>query len=92
MRRLAACAAEQHDHLAIERRNIVGLAAGDEVAIDDGLLIDPLRTGIMQVGSSGQGYVEYAVILLLVVVVLVVLLIFIGPQIASMFQGIENNL
>ena len=42
--------------------------------------------------SSGQGYIEYAVILLLVVVVLVVLLIFIGPQIASMFQGIENNL
>jgi Flp pilus assembly pilin Flp len=42
--------------------------------------------------SSGQGFIEYAVILLLVVVVMVILLIFIGPQIASMFQGIENNL
>jgi Flp pilus assembly pilin Flp len=42
--------------------------------------------------SRGQGYVEYAVILLLVVLVMVVLLVFLGPQIASLFQGIENNL
>ena len=40
----------------VERRKIIGLPAGDQVAVDDDLLIDPLATGIADVGlHAGPG-------------------------------------
>ncbi|MGZ3584624.1 MAG: Flp family type IVb pilin [Ktedonobacterales bacterium] len=42
--------------------------------------------------SKGQGLVEYALIIALVAVVVIGTLILLGPQIASIFQNISNNL
>jgi pilus assembly protein Flp/PilA len=47
---------------------------------------------IMRRGSAGQGLVEYALIIALVAVVVIGTLILLGPQIASIFQNISNNL
>ena len=38
--------------------------------------------------ASGQGLVEYALILVLVAVVVIVVLVLLGPQIADVFGGI----
>lgn len=40
----------------------------------------------------GQGLVEYALIIALVAVVVVATLILLGPQIASIFKNVSNNL
>jgi hypothetical protein len=37
------------DNLLAESRNIVRLAAGDEVSVDDDLLVDPVRAGVLEV-------------------------------------------
>jgi pilus assembly protein Flp/PilA len=42
--------------------------------------------------SRGQGLVEYALIIALVAVVVIGTLILLGPQIASIFKNISNNL
>ncbi len=42
--------------------------------------------------SRGQGLVEYALIIALVAIVVIGTLILLGPQIASIFQSISNNL
>lgn len=42
--------------------------------------------------SRGQGLVEYALIIALVAIVVIGTLILLGPQIASIFQNISNNL
>ena len=40
----------------VERREIIGLPAGDRIAVDDDLVIDPLATGIADVGlHAGPG-------------------------------------
>ena len=47
--------AEQADHRLVEGRDVVGLAARHEVAVHDGLLVDPLRAGFSRsVCSDGQ--------------------------------------
>ena len=38
------------DHLCVERRDIVRLAAGDDALIDDHLLVDPMTARISDVG------------------------------------------
>jgi pilus assembly protein Flp/PilA len=42
--------------------------------------------------ARGQGLVEYALIIALVAIVVIATLILLGPQIASIFQNISNNL
>lgn len=42
--------------------------------------------------GKGQGLVEYALIIALVAIVVIGTLILLGPQIASIFQNISNNL
>jgi hypothetical protein len=42
-----------HD-LGVERGEVVGLAARDESVVDHDLLIDPLRTGVAQVGLEAR--------------------------------------
>lgn len=42
--------------------------------------------------ESGQGLVEYALIIALVAVVVIGTLILLGPQIQSIFGNISNNL
>jgi pilus assembly protein Flp/PilA len=42
--------------------------------------------------SRGQGLVEYALIIALVAIVVIATLILLGPQIASIFKNISNNL
>ncbi len=42
--------------------------------------------------SRGQGLVEYALIIALVAVVVIGTLILLGPQIASIFDNIHQNL
>jgi pilus assembly protein Flp/PilA len=42
--------------------------------------------------EHGQGLVEYALIIALVAIVVIGTLILLGPQIASIFQNISNNL
>lgn len=42
--------------------------------------------------TRGQGLVEYALIIALVAIVVIGTLILLGPQIASIFQNISNNL
>ncbi len=42
--------------------------------------------------ERGQGLVEYALIIALVAVVVIATLILLGPQIASIFKNINNNL
>jgi pilus assembly protein Flp/PilA len=41
---------------------------------------------------SGQGLVEYALIIALVAIVVIATLILLGPQIAAIFGNISNNL
>lgn len=41
---------------------------------------------------KGQGLVEYALIIALVAIVVIGTLILLGPQIASIFQNVSNNL
>src|SRR5690606_472931 len=40
---------EDLDDLAVEARDVGRLAAGDEVPVDDDLLVDPVRAGVTQV-------------------------------------------
>ena len=42
--------------------------------------------------TRGQGLVEYALIIALVAIVVIATLILLGPQIASIFGNISNNL
>ncbi len=42
--------------------------------------------------SNGQGLVEYALIIALVAIVVIATLVLLGPQIASIFKNISNNL
>lgn len=42
--------------------------------------------------DRGQGLVEYALIIALVAIVVIAALILLGPQIASIFKNINNNL
>lgn len=42
--------------------------------------------------ARGQGLVEYALIIALVAIVVIGTLILLGPQIASIFKNISNNL
>jgi pilus assembly protein Flp/PilA len=42
--------------------------------------------------GRGQGLVEYALIIALVAIVVIGTLILLGPQIASIFKNISNNL
>ena len=42
--------------------------------------------------AFGQGMVEYALIIALVVMVVLAALILFGPQLASIFKNINNNL
>ncbi len=41
---------------------------------------------------SGQGLVEYALILVLVVLVVIVVITFLGPWIGNVFSNVVNNL
>src|SRR5688500_3999281 len=45
-----AALAEHLDQLAVERRQVRGLAARHQAAIHHDLLVDPLRAGVHQVG------------------------------------------
>ena len=38
------------DDLLAERRNVVRLAAGDDVAVENHLLVNPVRPGILEIG------------------------------------------
>ena len=40
----------------------------------------------------GQGLVEYALIIALVSIVVIAALMLLGPHIASIFKGVNNNL
>ena len=42
--------------------------------------------------EKGQGLVEYALIIALVAIVVIATLILLGPQIASIFKNISNNI
>ncbi len=42
--------------------------------------------------DRGQGLVEYALIIALVAIVVIGTLILLGPQIASIFKNVSNNL
>ena len=42
--------------------------------------------------ESGQGLVEYALVLVLVAVVVIAVLTLLGPQIANVFSRINNGL
>src|SRR5438105_10647995 len=53
-------AAEDVDHGFIECGNIVGLAGGNKVAIDDRWLVDPLRAGVMKIGFQRRPGSDFA--------------------------------
>ena len=38
---------EQLDYLAVKCGNIIGLAAGDQITVDDGFLIDDIGSSIL---------------------------------------------
>jgi hypothetical protein len=38
---------ESLDHLAVKGRDIIGLAAGDQITVDDGFLIDDIGSSIL---------------------------------------------
>jgi pilus assembly protein Flp/PilA len=42
--------------------------------------------------SRGQGMLEYALIIALVAVVVIAALVLLGPQIANLFNQVNNNL
>lgn len=42
--------------------------------------------------SRGQGMLEYALIIALVAVVVIAALVLLGPQIANLFNAVNNNL
>jgi hypothetical protein len=42
------------DHLGDERREVVGLATGDQAVVDVDLLVDPLGAGVAQVGLEAR--------------------------------------
>ena len=42
--------------------------------------------------SRGQGMLEYALIIALVAVVVIAALVLLGPQIANIFNSVNNNL
>jgi len=48
--RLPARLAEKGDHLAVEGRNVVRLAAHDKVAVNHRFLIHPLPAGVADIG------------------------------------------
>jgi acyl transferase domain-containing protein len=45
-----AGSAEHPDHFPIERRDVAGTAARDQIAVDDDLLIHPVRSGVLEIG------------------------------------------
>src|SRR5271168_249395 len=45
---------EQLDHLAIERRDVVGAAAGHQVPVDHHFPIDPVRSSVLEIGLEGR--------------------------------------
>ena len=47
-------AGEEREQGVVERRQVVGLAARDEVAVDDDLLVDPVGAGVAQVGLQAR--------------------------------------
>jgi DNA ligase D len=49
---LAPRTCEQLDHRAVKSRNIIRLAAGDQITVDDCFLIDDIRSGVLQIGSD----------------------------------------
>jgi pilus assembly protein Flp/PilA len=42
--------------------------------------------------ESGQGLVEYALILILVVMIVMVVLVFLGPAVGNMYSNILHNI
>jgi dUTPase len=46
---LSAAGPEQRDHFAAERRQIVRLAASNEIAVDNDLAVGPFRPGVLEV-------------------------------------------
>ena len=50
------------------------------------------RMGIKSIMQSGQGLVEYALILVLVAVVVTIALALLGPSIGNVFSGIVANI
>ncbi len=51
---LVAALAELLDHLLVERRDVVRLAARDDAVVDDDLLVDPVAAGVVDVGLEGR--------------------------------------
>src|ERR1700722_9803147 len=51
---------ERFDHRVVKRRDIVGFAAGNELAVGDDLLVDPVGTGVFEIGPErrprGDGF------------------------------------
>jgi hypothetical protein len=43
------------DHLAVERRDVIGIARGDQPSIDRHLLIDPRRTRVPALEPDSVG-------------------------------------
>jgi hypothetical protein len=42
--------AEQADHVTVERWDVIGHAAGNEIAVDDARLVDPVGSSVLQIG------------------------------------------
>src|SRR6202042_1758647 len=47
---LSTRAGEQPDDLRIERRNVIRTAARHQTLVDDDLLVDPIGTGVLEIG------------------------------------------
>ncbi len=47
---------------------------------------------LMQEKRSGQGLVEYGLIIFLVAVVVIAILVLLGPQIGSIFSNISDSI
>jgi len=41
---------EQLDHFPVKGRDVIGLAAGDEIPINDDLFVDPSRPSVAEIG------------------------------------------
>ena len=52
------------------------------------MLARPITTRLLRLGHSGQGMVEYALILVLVSIVVIVILLTMGHQIANVFSNV----
>lgn len=47
---------------------------------------------ILRAKESGQGLVEYAIILALIAVVVLVILVVLGPEIANLYSRVTNGI